>query len=169
MKRQAAAVAFVLAIVAAPAEAQPDRRPSASLTAGLTQFDLSGTGTRSFVAVRAQLPVLRHFIAEPGIGFMSYRLHGLPGRHRVSVWLPEVQLQAELPLGGVRPYLGAGAGLALQRVSGESVTDATLSVAGGARVGLSAGWSAGGELRIRAIDPFHGTTADWGLSVIRSF
>jgi hypothetical protein len=45
----------------------------------------------------------------------------------------------------------------------ESATDLTGSMAGGVRVPLAAGWAIGGELRIRAIDPFHGTTGDWGL------
>jgi hypothetical protein len=50
-----------------------------------------------------------------------------------------------------------------------STADATLSAAGGARVRLPGGWGLGGELRIRAVEPFIGTTADWGLSLIRRF
>jgi hypothetical protein len=89
----------------------------------------------------------------------SAEMHGL--------WFPEVRVQAEARFGTVRPYLGAGGGPAVESLLGERGTDPTLSAAGGARIDLPGSWGLEGELRIRAIDPWTGTTADWGFSVIR--
>jgi hypothetical protein len=157
---------------AAPAHAQAfgaqdGRRPAFAIVGGAVQYDLAGTGTRGFGGVRAQVPVMRHFVVEPGVTYMNYRLQGILQGPRVAMWFPEVQLQAELPLATVRPYLGVGAGIALTSVLDEREVDATASVAGGARVALPGGWGIGGELRVRAVDPFAGTTAEWGVVLSR--
>jgi hypothetical protein len=159
--------AAVLAAAAVPVDGQsPVRRPGVAVTGGISQYDLSGTGTRKFAAMRVQVPVLSHLVIEPGLGFMDYRIQGQRPAPRARLWFPEVQVQAEAQLGPVRPYLGAGGGLAVESLLGERGTEPTLSAAGGARIDLPGNWGLEGELRIRAIDPWTGTTADWGISVI---
>jgi hypothetical protein len=134
---------------------------------GRTEYDLSGVGNRNFGALRARVHVLPWLAVEPGLVHMRYRDQFWPAAGRWSLWLPEVQAQAELPFGRVRPYVGAGGGAVFASLDSERVTDATLSVAGGARVELGAGWGVGSELRVRALDPFHGTMADLGVSLSR--
>jgi hypothetical protein len=156
------------ALSATPAAAQDAaRRPVIGITVGATQFDLAGTGTEAFGAVRVQVPLTRVFILEPGVGTFSYRPYDLPAAPRHRLWFPELQVQAQVRLGSVRPYLGAGGGAALIRVDGRTEIEETLSAAAGLRVDLPAGFSAGGELRVRAVNPWTGTTADWGLSLGR--
>jgi hypothetical protein len=158
---------------AAPVQAQlfagqdDVRPPAVAIIGGAVQYDLSGTGTRGFGGVRAQLPVLRHLLVEPGVIYMNYRIQGNLRGPRVAMWFPEVQLQAELPLATVRPYLGVGAGLAVASLLDEREMEATAAIAGGARVALPGAWGVGGELRVRAVDPFTGTTAEWGVFLSR--
>jgi hypothetical protein len=158
---------------AAPAQAQifagqdDTRRPAVAIIGGAVQYDLAGTGTRRFAGVRAQVPLLRPLLIEPGVTYMNYRIQGHLRGPRVAMWFPEVQLQAELPLAMVRPYLGVGAGIAVASLLDEREVEATASVAGGARVALPGGWGVGGELRVRAVDPFTGTTAEWGVFLSR--
>jgi hypothetical protein len=159
---------LALLIAAAPVAGQREARGMmATLQGGAMQYDLAGTGTRAFGAARLQVPVLRHFTVEPGVAYMNYRLQGLRQAPRIHAWFPEVQVQAELPLGGVAPYIGAGGGVAVESMLGERDAVGTASVAGGVRLNIAEGWRAGAELRVRAVDPFHGTTADWGLSLSR--
>jgi hypothetical protein len=157
----AAAAALVGAPVTAAAQSAG---PSLSVTGGMTEYDLSGVGKTAMVGVRAQLPVTGSLLVEPGLGYMNYDSQGLS---RTSLWFPEVQLQAELPLRAVRPYLGLGAGAALVSTAAQRQTELTFSTAAGVRVALGGGWGVGGELRVRAVDPWTATTADFGLSISR--
>lgn len=55
--------------------------------------------------------------------------------------------------------MGAGAGLAAD-LDGPGSTDLTLFAALGGSVRAAAGWEILGELRVRSVDPWTGTTAD---------
>jgi hypothetical protein len=77
--------------------------------------------------------------------------------------------QLQVPRGSLRPYLGAGAGIAFTKEGDTTFTDFTLAGAGGLRIVASSAWSFRGELRIRAVDPWTGTTADWGFGITRAF
>src|SRR5918992_1360822 len=76
------------------------------------------------------LPLTGWLVIEPGFGYMKYPSQG---GSRTSLWFPEVQLQAELPLRAVRPYLGIGAGAALISAEGQRATELTFSSAAGVR------------------------------------
>jgi hypothetical protein len=158
-------IAAAAAVIAVPAAASAQSaRPAISVNGGMTEYDLSGVGRAATVGVRAQLPVTGALVIEPGLNYMQYNSQGGTG---TNLWFPEVQLQAELPLRTVRPYLGIGAGAALISAEGQRATELTFSSAAGVRVALGGGWGVGGELRIRAIDPWAATTADFGLSISR--
>jgi hypothetical protein len=156
--------AALAGMVVVPQTGAAQGRPSVSLTAGISEYDLSGTGDTLFVALRAQFPLNSFLLVEPGLGYMKYVTQGGDAR---THWFPEVQLQAELSIRRVRPYLGAGIGASYVSQDGQNETELTLSGAGGVRVDVGAGWGAGGELRVRAVDPWTGTTADFGLAVRR--
>jgi hypothetical protein len=79
--------------------------------------------------------------------------------------IPEVQAQAQLPLGRVAPYLGAGIGVARdfrKDVHGGTRTDVTLSAAGGLRAWVTQRFGARAELRVRGIGTrFQGSAAEF--------
>lgn len=134
-----------------------------SLIAGVSQFDLSGTGMAPIVGARADMEINRWFVGE--VGFTAMRPLEQFGQ-RATYILPELQLQAQLPLSVVRPYLGLGAGASFAQE-----TERTVAVAGGARVllpGTSTALRA--ELRVRGIrGDFSGSMAEWTLGVGRRF
>jgi opacity protein-like surface antigen len=160
---------ILLASAVAPdtAEAQVQQSSGRALAVagGVVQYDLSGTGTTAFGAVRLDVPLTSVVLLEPGLSFSRYGTQFGPS---VSLLFPEVQLQVQ-GRGVVSPYIGVGVGPAFAFAEGYSETDLSLSGALGLRVRVDPQWRIGGELRVRAIDPFTGTTAEWGLGVSRRF
>jgi hypothetical protein len=144
--------------------------PAVAVMLGVAQYDLSGTGTEGFVALRVDLPMSDYLYAEPNFGYMSYRSQGGDVVRHLTA---EVQLQGSFPFGRWRPYLGGGAGgffdLRKQRAGAELVRP-TVSGAGGVRVALPADLGARGELRVRGIGKsFSGTAAEWSAGLSWSF
>ena len=138
--RSALALATVLAAglpMAAQAQsaAFESMRPAVSVNAGAFQFDLSGTGTAPMIAGRAELPLNRYLLAEGGLSVArpEQQFGGT-----TTFFVPEAQIQAQLPLadGRVAPYLGLGAGYAIDRRTsafGGTRSDPTFSGATGVR------------------------------------
>jgi hypothetical protein len=163
-RRLCSALIVLLALSAGSATiafAQEMTRIDLGVAVGLSPYDLSGTGTGIAAAVRGGWQPRSWLVIEPGVGFFSY----ISQADIRSIYLfPELSLQGQLQLGRVRPFLGAGAGGAFD-VGGEGETVATLHAAGGARVDLGADWKLSGELRVRAVRPWTGNTADFLLGV----
>jgi hypothetical protein len=158
------AAALLSTTVASPATA-PDHEPALAVVAGVSQYDLSGTGTTAFGAVRLELPIGERLVVEPGLTYLPYESQGGRRTHHL---LPEVQLQVQTRR-TIRPYLGVGVGSSWAVTPGRDFHDLTLSAATGVRVLTRSGWILGGELRVRTIDPWTGTTGDWGLRIARTF
>lgn len=151
-----------LALYVAPLSAQTG--PSIALVGGVSQYDLSGTGTAPFIAARADVVPgrARFMVFEAGLEFFAYDPQF--GERRIH-WFPEAMIQLQWPSAYFRPYLGAGAGYSFS-----SARDAlTLSAAAGLRISLASTWALRGELRLRSVDPWTGVTADWGAGLSRSF
>jgi hypothetical protein len=165
--RSATLLAALLAVsVPAASRAQSvESRPSVSLNAGAFQFDLSGTGTAPMLALRGDMPLSRHFLAEGSISAAR------PTQQfgATTFIAPEAQVQAQLPLAGgrVAPYLGAGAGLAIDVRNKGYIGDRsilTVSGATGLRYWLTDQLGLRGELRVRGIGTrFEGSAAEWTL------
>lgn len=153
--------AFLLFGSPAIVDAQDPER-ALSVLAGPTEYDLSGTGWAPFMAVRLQWPLTPGLLVEPGLTHLSYRAQFDDRIHHV---LPEVQLQAQVPGRVLRPYIGAGFGASWELTSGRNFFDPTLSGAAGLRAWVGPRWQLTGELRVRSIDPWTATTADWGLGI----
>ena len=134
---------------------------------GVSQYDLSGTGTEPFGAVRYGFTPARAsaVVLEGNLQYFRYRQQFGERRHHI---FSEVMVQLQLPRGAFRPYLGAGAGFSFANGSGDQA-DFTVAGAGGIRLVTQSRWIFGAELRVRAVDPWVGTTADWGLSIARGF
>ena len=157
------AALLAAALAAAPARGQTALapRPAVSVAAGVSQFDLSGTGTAPVVSARVDYPLGRALIAEGGVAVAR------PDQQfgaRTTLVVPEVGLQLQYPA-RLAPYVGVGTGAAIDfRGSENGGTDADLTLSGAAgvrawvtdRVGLR------GELRVRGIGRnFAGSTAEW--------
>ena len=131
------------------------------LAAGPSVYDLSGTGTTVAAAAQLAWEPLAALVIEPGLTFLTYEAQF---QDRISFLFPELSVQAQLPGGRVRPFLGVGAGGAFA-ISGPGETVATLHAVGGARVHVNANWGLRGELRVRAVRPWSGNTADFLIGV----
>ena len=156
-----------MSITAASAQAQqrPPLRFAIGAVAGATQYDLSGTGTTAIVGLRAEHELRRWLVGEVALGF--FRITPQFDGSKLSYTIPEAQLQLQLPLGIVRPYLGAGGGWVM--ASGQ--TTGTVSGSLGTRVLVpGTGLDARAELRVRGIgSSFSGATAEWTVGLAYRF
>lgn len=130
---------------------------------GVTQYDLGGVGIAPAVSFRATSPLDRRVVVEGAFTYFSYS-----SQAKETTWhvLPEAQVQVQWVRWGLRPFFGLGMGASRASSDNDSATDLTFSVAGGARRRIAQGWTLTGELRVRSIDPWAGTTADWGLGIL---
>lgn len=164
MKRLSLAVGCC-AVLFLPSPALGQRQ--LSLLVGPSPYDLSGTGTATAANLGfAWRPFGRVLVVEPNLGYFRYTPQGGGG---VTYLFPEVSAQAEASIGRFRPYLGGGVGLGRASSGGASFTEQTLHGTGGFRLDLSSGWGFRGEMRVRAVDPFHGNTVDFGFGFFRQW
>lgn len=188
----AASAATLLVVVPAVAGAQgemPRPRAAVGVVGGAAQFDLSGTGTTAFGGLRADYQLARFLIAEGAVGVLR---PAEQYRQRFTYVIPEAQLQVQLPVGRVRPYLGVGGGalIAANRpavyrnvtppsestpgseevIRYGSKVNATLSGAVGSRFNVSPRLDLRGELRVRGVGAkFGGALAEWTVGLARQF
>ena len=117
---------------------------------GVAEYDLSGVDKATINAVRIGYDIGPILSVETGLGAADLQLQFGDAR----LYLPDVQLQARLPLGRVSPYLGVGAGVSVQdAIDDQFSTDtrATFSAAAGVRVDLPFRLALGAEGRLRTI------------------
>jgi hypothetical protein len=157
------AAAAIFSGTAAAQTVEPSR--ALSISAGASQFDLSGTGTAPMGAIRADLPLARFALVEVGLGVARPEQQF---DRRTTLVIPEAQVQFQLPIGPVLPYLGVGTGLAMDfrpDEVGGTQTDWTASAAGGLRWWITPRAGVRAELRVRGIDyngdGFTGSAAEW--------
>ena len=132
-----------------------------SISGGLAQFDLSGTGDTPIIALRVDMPVNRYVIAEAGVAVMW------PDQQfgdTTTLWIPELQMQLQRP-GRLAPFVGVGFGGAFDMRDdddGGTQSDITLSAAAGLRAQVTRVFGLRVELRVRGIgDSFSGSVAEW--------
>lgn len=144
-------------------------RPALSLSAGISQFDLSGTGTTSIIALRGEYPLIPALLLEGGVAIARPdQQFGIDG----TLVMPEVQLQLQLPR-RVAPFIGLGTGFshdgAVAQLGGDA-NDVTFSGAAGLRAAITRVVGLRMELRVRYIGTgFTGATADWTLGAAWRF
>lgn len=141
---------------------EPTRAVAVSLSYGVSQFDLSGTGNARMLALRVERMFSRRGILEGGV------VVARPGQQfgdTTTLVIPEVQAQLQLAVGRVAPYLGAGIGWAFDfrdEADGGTQNDVTASVAAGLRGWFTDRFGARAELRVRGFGTrFTGTAAEW--------
>lgn len=153
----------VLSVAPCASAQSPSRfRSAVGLSGGVAQFDMSGTGTAPFGALRLEHEFTSWLVADGALGVL--RPEEQLAQRRVYL-VPEAQLQVQHAFGGVRPYLGAGIGM-LKSVSGSDRTYAIFSGATGARVAVSNSVDLRGELRVTGQSA---TLAQWTLGLSRRF
>lgn len=152
-----AGLVFASAVLA-PAKASAQLPiPRFEIAGGVSKFELSGTGTAPFGAVRVDLP-LSALIVEGSFG--AFRPQENFGVRRTYV-VPEGQLQLQLFPAFIRPYVGIGGGW-MRAVSGPEPlrSDVTASVSAGVRLGLPGlPFAVRGEVRLRGIGSSFGQRA----------
>ena len=166
----AAAIALIMGTVAHAQVDTPLPRPHVNLTAvaGMSQWDLSGTGSSLLLGVRADMQLgLPWLLGEASIATM--RPNEQSGARTYVI--PEAQLQIQKP-GRFAPYLGGGVG-SFRRVAGEPGPSGriTMSAAAGFRLwGVMPGAVLRGELRLRGIgSEFTASAAEWTGGIGWSF
>lgn len=161
------ALILTLALFAPRAQAQRSRGPGGetAFLAGLSPYDLNGTGTGFAASIGLATRLTRRvLIIEPGIGYFTHRTQF--GRR--SHWLfPELSLQAEAPLGTIRPFIGGGLGAGTNSLGSPNQLKFTLHAVGGFRLRLTQDWGARAEVRIRSVDPWSGHTLDTLFGITR--
>ncbi len=144
-------------------------RPAISFSAGVSQFDLSGTGTTSIVALRGEYPLVPALLIEGGVTIARPQQ---AFSDRGTLLMPELQLQLQLPR-RVAPFIGLGTGFAHDGVVARYGGDAnriTVSGAAGLRAAITRQVGMRAELRVRYIGTgFNGGTADWTLGAAWRF
>lgn len=156
--------ALLLTATVARAQDAAAAQPTLTISGGVMDFDLSGTGQTWVAGVRFIRPFTSHLAIEIGTSYAR------PEQDfgETTLFAPDFHLQYHWKIGPVRPFIGAGAGFV--HISGPfdvDDTDPTFSAAGGLRVDIGPRASLFGEMRVRGHERgFVATTAEWsgGLS-----
>jgi opacity protein-like surface antigen len=160
--RSLAVLSFVAAVaIPSSVSAQEAARWNFGLGPSLVQYDLVGVGNTPGVAVRAARDLSPHVVLETrGLFAWPDQTSG-----RSTMFIPEAQLQYRWNIARFSPFVGGGAGFA--RVSSPVRTDwdTTLSLAGGTGIRLTDRMGVIGELRLRGIDNFAASTAEWTVAM----
>lgn len=157
------AAAAILALHALlPADAVAQERTALVVSGGPAPYDLSGTGTAWVVGAELSRALAGRMLwLEAGTRLFSYQSQG---RSTITHLFPEAGLRVHLPAGPIRPYVGAGAGGSLV-IEGRDDTEVTLHALLGLRIDANPNWHLRPEMRIRSVDPWTGTVADFTLGV----
>ena len=140
--------------------------PRFEIAGGISKFDMSGTGTAPFGAVRVDLPITA-LIFEGSLG--AFRPQEQFGVRRTYI-VPEGQVQLQLFPTIIRPYIGVGGGW-VRAISGPDPrrNDVTGSLSAGIRAGLPGlPFSLRGEVRVRGIGKgFSSSASEWTIGLSR--
>jgi hypothetical protein len=140
--------------------------PRFEIAGGVSKFDMSGTGTAPFGAVRVDLP-LTALIFEGSFG--AFRPQEQFGVRRTYI-VPEGQVQLQLFPAIIRPYVGVGGGW-VRAVSGPDPrrNDVTGSLSAGIRAGLPGlPFALRAEVRVRGIGKgFTSSASEWTIGLSR--
>jgi hypothetical protein len=170
-KRILSVAAGVLAIAAFTtfAAAQAPERTLSVMTGGF-QYDFGGDATSPIATVRLDRRLSNNFVAELGVSWALAKVdivdNTVPeptvAEGRSSLGTATVGVQAELPLGPVRPYVGIAAGL-FGRVDhpehGDRFLRTTMAFPVGVRWPLGDRLTVRGEARVRFDEHQNGASA----------
>lgn len=156
-----AILSLAIALNTAPAAGQTQHPAWASLSAGVSSYDLSGTGNAPVVAAGVSIDVAGPLVVEPALAFFHY---STLFSGSVTYLLPEVGVHFAPRIGPVRPMLGVGVGVS-RVVQGFTSTDLAVHALLGIRAQVIESVEVRGQLRVREIDPWAATMADFMVGV----
>ena len=136
-------------------------RNGVGFVSGVSQFDLSGTGTTTIVGIRFDRSIRRWLIAEGALSFINPREQSF---ERSTYAIPELQLQAQWAAPRfLRPYVGVGGGW-LIGTEGQGRRGTASTAVGLRYVGQASPFGARAELRVRGVGQLFGSSAaEWTL------
>jgi hypothetical protein len=154
--------ALLLALLGTPALAQ---QTSVSIYRGTSEYDLSGVDQATSTAVRLSRDLNSWIVVEGGLSFVE--LQQQFGHSKL--YMPEMLIQLQLPIGRFAPYVGAGAGLGIDVPENNQFstdTDPTFLAGAGLRVDLPFNLLLGVDGRIRGFTTrFTGSGAEASVGV----
>ena len=160
--RSVAVCSFVMLLgVTSTASAQESGRWDFGAAAAAVQYDLVGVGTVPGLVVRASRDLSPHVVLETR-GLLAYPEEQ---SYRSTLFVPEAQLQYRWNIARFSPYIGGGGGFAMVQSPFRTDWDSTVSVGGGTGFRLTDRVGVMGELRLRGIDRFAASTAEWSVGM----
>lgn len=161
-------IALLLLLTANTASGQETAQPAhVALQVGLFQFDLEGEGYAPMVAGRASFPLATVLMIEGSV------LAARPGQDLIdettNLVIPEAQFQLTLPFTNVIPYIGLGAGAAIDfRSEAAGGTQSWVTFAGS--IGIKSWFfdrgGAQAEYRVRGIGDTGYSSNEFSVGVI---
>ncbi len=144
-----------------PAAARRSAAAPAARPASVVQDDLAAIGNAPGFAVRASRHLSQHLVVNTR-GLVAW-----PDQrsNRSTLFVPEAQLQYRWTIARFSPYVGGGGGLAMRQSPIRTNWESTLSVAGGTGIRLTDRIGLLGELRLRGINNFAASTAEWSVGM----
>jgi len=148
------------AVLAAPSAAMAQRdsahdRTHVSVMAGITEYDLSGVDQSAIYALRLAVPWHPNLLVEGSLGYV--RTEQQFGR--TDLFLPELQAQLQGRWGSFSPYVGLGAGLAIDLPKGDTGVNDSMNFAPSFAAGLRVDVAPG--VGVRVDGRIHGIEADF--------
>lgn len=148
----------LLLTLSAPLSAQ-----TVTLGAGVSPYDLSGTGTGVVASGRFVRELSGAFSFEVGGSIFRYTTQA---GNVDNLLLPELGVRVSAELGAARGYLAVGAGAHVTVVDRREA-EPTVFAAMGLDVPLSGAWGLQPEVRFRSVDPWVGSMMDVTLALRR--
>jgi len=161
--RTFASFIFTIAVASVTVTNAQDSWSALSVSAGYMDFDLSGTGQTTGVAIRATRSLTPNIVLEVGSTFARpcQQFQDCKGVGPATLFAPEAQLEYHWALGRVEPYVGGGIGASALRSSFHTDWEPTVSFGAGTGVRLSDQLALTGEFRVRGHHwRFVGTTTE---------
>jgi hypothetical protein len=149
MKRVAMSLSMAFASFAVATASAQSSTPHASrsLAAGLSFFDLYGTGVAPMAAARLDIPINRFFAFDGGvIGALPAEQFGM----KSALLVPELGFQLQLPT-RISPYIGADVGSAIPFRKYGISHELSVSTALGTRAWLNERTGVLAEFRLRGM------------------
>ena len=167
LKSTALALALLALLPAARLMAQDPPPRHISVNTGLFQFDMAEAGYSPMIAVRAGSPISHVLLLE--LALLAARPDQPFGGSSTFI-VPEAQVQLVLPFERFVPYMGLGAGAALDlrdSEAGGTQADFTISGSLGAKFWINEGLGIQTEFRGRGVEvDFTGTSSEYTLGLI---
>jgi opacity protein-like surface antigen len=144
---------WLLCLVLAPAVPLAAQAPGLRIGAGIGPLDFDGRARTVIIGARLEVSLSPNTFLDVGVAWFS-RVPSNGPADTLGFLMPDVGLAFQLPLGRLRPYVGAGVGLVADLGGGGGAFSA-VHVAAGVQLDLWGSWAARLDYRVRALASPH--------------